>query len=66
MATPAEIVARWDARLAREAAAARAKATVANDNTPRAADGVIVVDGQPMAYWLPAGAAVAEKERVSA
>lgn len=66
MATPAEIVARWDARLAREASASRAKSSVANDNAPRAADGVIMVDGQPMSYWLPAGAAVAEKERASA
>ncbi len=64
MATPAEIVKRWDARIKREAAAARAKASYANDNVPRPADGVILVDGQPMAYWLPAGAAVVDKEKV--
>ena len=66
MATPAEIVKRWDDRLAREASAARAKSTVANDNRPREPDGHLIVDGQPMAFWLPAGAAVVEKERVSA
>lgn len=66
MATPAEIVARWDARLAREASAARAKSTVANDNEPRKPDGYLMFDGQPMPYWLPAGAGIAEKERVRA
>jgi len=55
MATPSEIVAAWDARLAREAAAARAKASAANDNSPRAPDGYIEIDGQRMAYWLPHG-----------
>lgn len=33
MATPAEIVARWDARKRREEAARAARTTVANDNT---------------------------------
>ena len=66
MATPAEIVARWDARKAREASAARAKSAVANDNSPRTPDGYLMFDGQPMAYWLPAGASLAEKERVTA
>lgn len=57
MATPAEIVARWDARLKREAAVKEAKrraAGPANDNDPRAPDGYIDIgDGQSMAYWLP-------------
>lgn len=56
MATPAEIVARWDARLRREAAVKEAKrraAGPANDNDPRKPDGYIEVDGQKMPYWLP-------------
>lgn len=52
MATPAQIIARWDARLKRESAAVRARKTVANDDGP---DGYIIVDGEPMGYWLPAG-----------
>ena len=56
MASPAEIVRRWDARKAREAAAARAKKHFANDNERREPDGVVMVDGQPMPYWLPPGA----------
>lgn len=66
MATPAEIVKRWDARLAREAAAARAKATFANDNAEREPDGVVMVNGQPMAFWLPAGAPVDQPDEKKA
>lgn len=65
-ATPAEIVRKWDARKAREASAARAKATVANDNEPRPADGVIMFNGEPMKFWLPEVATVAERERATA
>jgi hypothetical protein len=56
MASPREIIERWDARLKREAEAAAAKKTVANDNDVPAPDGAVLVDGQPMAYWLPPGA----------
>lgn len=66
MATPAEIVKRWDARIKREAAAARAKASFANDNRPKEPDGIIFVDGQPMAYWLPAGAPVDQPDEKKA
>lgn len=50
MASPKEIVRRWDARLAREAAVSRVRKNFANDNgdTP---DGAIMVDGVPMAFW---------------
>ena len=58
MATPAEIVARWDAKLKREVAAneaIRRAADVANDNQTRTPDGFISMgDGlPPMPYWLP-------------
>lgn len=53
MASPAEIVRRWDARMAREAAAARAKKHFANDNERQEATGVLLVDGEPMSYWMP-------------
>lgn len=53
MATPAEIVARWDARRKREAAVARAR-RFANDNEIQGPSGYIEVDGEVMAYWLPA------------
>jgi hypothetical protein len=58
MATPAEIIARWDAREKRAVAAkeaARRAAGPANDNQTREPDGFIDMgDGQPpMAYWLP-------------
>ena len=59
MATPAEIVARWDAREKRAAAAKEAErraAGPANDNQTREPDGVLIVDGQEMPYWLPPGA----------
>lgn len=58
MATPTEIVARWDAREKRAAAAKEAErraAGAANDNATREPDGYLDMgDGQPpMAYWLP-------------
>ena len=59
MATPAEIVARWDAIEKRKAAAKEAErraAGPANDNQTRPPDGVLIVDGQEMPYWLPPGA----------
>lgn len=62
MASPREIVARWDARLAREQKASQVKRGSANDNEPRKPDGTILVNGQPMFFWLPHGA----KERVTA
>lgn len=61
--TPAEIVARWAAKEAREAAAARAKKHFANDNTEAPAAGEILVDGEPMKFWLPPGATLYEPER---
>ena len=51
MASPAEIIRAWDKRLARDAAAARAKAMVSNDNDEP--DGWIEVDGERMPFWLP-------------
>lgn len=62
MATPQEIVARWDARRRREAAAARAKKLAANDNDPLPADGAIVCDGEPMKFWLPPGVSLNSRE----
>jgi hypothetical protein len=60
MATPQEIVARWDAIEAEKKAAIEAKkraAGPANDNRPRAPDGYITIDGEePMPYWLGAAA----------
>ena len=56
MASPAEIVSAWDRRLAREAAAARAKAMVSNDNDEP--DGYIETDAGPLPYWLPVPAPV--------
>lgn len=67
MASPKEIVRRWDARLAREAAVSRARKHFANDNgdTP---DGTIIVDGAPMFFWWcpdgpPAAAAKPKRKR---
>ena len=59
MASPREIVARWDARLAREQKASQVKRGSANDNEPRKPDGYLPCG---MAYWLPPEA----KERVTA
>lgn len=61
MATPAEIIARWDAREKRAVAAkeaARRAAGPANDNQMREPDGYLDMgEGQePLAYWLPPGA----------
>ena len=56
MATPAEIVARWDARLKREAAIAKAKTAYANDNVEMPAAGVVMFGNEPMKFWLPPGA----------
>lgn len=53
MASPAEIVKAWDKREAREAAAARAKRMVSNDNDEPKPDGYIETDDGPMPYWLP-------------
>lgn len=58
MATPQELVARDDARKAREAAITEAKQRAkvsANDNRPRQPDGYLDMgDGEdPMPYWLP-------------
>lgn len=62
MATPAEIVARWDARRKREAAIAKAKKAYANDNVEMPAAGEILVDGAPMKFWLPPGATIYQPE----
>ncbi len=62
MATPAEIVARWDARKKREAAIARAK-RYANDNERQGPSGYIEVDGEVMAYWLPPGVGLYEPRK---
>jgi len=51
MATPHEIVARWDARKKREAAIARARKSVTNDNEPRGPTGYFIFDGKPEPYW---------------
>ena len=63
MATPAEIVARWDARLKREAAIAKAKTAYANDNVELEQAGVVMFGDEPMAYWLPPGATLYEPRR---
>ena len=67
MATPAEIVARWDAKQRREVAAKEAirrAADVANDNRTREPDGYLDMgEGEPpMPYWLGYGS----KERETA
>ena len=54
MASPAEIVRAWKAREAREAAAARAKRVVSNDNDEPKPDGYIETADGPMPYWLSA------------
>lgn len=56
MATPAEIVARWDKIEAMARERARARSRVANDNAPREPDGYIEIDGERVAYWLPPAA----------
>lgn len=58
MASPREIVARWDARLAREQKQAQAKRLSANDNEPRKPDGYIWVGNEPIEVWLPVGVPV--------
>ena len=58
MASPAEIVRAWDKRLAREAAAARAKSATANDNSAPEPSGYLEIDGRMMPYWLPVPAPV--------
>lgn len=60
MATPAEIIARWDAREKREAAVASAKKAFANDNTEQEPAGVVMFGDEPMAYYMPPGAKLYE------
>ncbi len=51
MASPAEIVRRWDIRIAREAAASRATKHYANDNQDRPDDYIIVDGDKKMGVW---------------
>ena len=70
MASPAEIVRAWDRRKAREAAAARAKGMVSNDNSAPEPSGYLEIDGERMPYWLPvpapAGAPVETEQQKQA
>lgn len=62
MASPAEIVRAWDRRKAREAAAARAKRMVSNDNDEPEPDGYIETADGRMPYWLPVPSPVETEE----